>query len=106
MTKSQLIAALAIAEARISVLESKLVTARECYVKQRTKIGALEGEVANLTERAAAKPLARGVKVVTKPAWQPSARQQAAKRLAIQLGRIVRDSEVDELLAAEIDAAM
>lgn len=78
MTKSQLIAALAIAEARIGVLESKLEVARTCYVQQRTTIASLEGQLANKAE---AKP---------KAAWAPSARLLAAKAQAMANGRCVK----------------
>lgn len=81
MTKAQLIAALAIAEARTSLLESKLVTARECYVTQRTEIVALEGRLANALEQPAPQPRVAA-------AWQPSAKLLAAKALAMSTGKV------------------
>ena len=76
MTKSQLIAALELANARIAMLESKLATARECYVEQRTQILSLEGQLANAAER--------------KAAWQPSAHMVAAKAAAMLSGKVTK----------------
>ena len=83
MTKSQLIAALELANARIAMLESKLATARECYVEQRTQILSLEGQLANATEQ----PAPRAER---QAAWQPSARLLAAKAQAMASGRCVK----------------
>lgn len=83
MTKSQLIAALELANARIALLESKLTTARECYVEQRTTIASLEGRLANAAEQPAPQPRVAA-------AWQPSAKLLAAKALAMSTGQVAK----------------
>ena len=83
MTQSQLIAALELANARIALLESKLATARECYVEQRTQIASLEGQLANAAEQPA--PRAE-----CKAAWQPSAHMVAAKAAAMLSGKVTK----------------
>ncbi len=82
MTKAQLIAALELANARIALLESKLTTARECYVTQRTEIVALEGRLANALEQPAPQPRVA--------AWQPSAKMLAAKAVAMSSGQVAK----------------
>lgn len=81
MTKAQLIAALELANARIALLESKLETARTCYVTQRTTITSLEGQLANATEQPAP---------VRAAGWQPSAKMLAAKALAMSSGQVAK----------------
>ena len=83
MTKSQLIAALELANARIAMLESKLATARERYVEQRTQILSLEGQLANATEQ----PAPRAER---QAAWQPSAHMVAAKAAAMLSGKVTK----------------
>lgn len=83
MTKSQLIAALELANARIALLESKLATARECYAQQRTQILSLEGQLANTLEQ----PAPRAER---QAAWQPSAKLLAAKALAMSSGQVAK----------------
>ena len=82
-TNSQLIAALELANARIALLESKLATARECYVEQRTAIVALEGRLANALEQPAPQP-------ARVSSWQPSAKMLAAKALAMSSGQVAK----------------
>ena len=78
MAKPTLTAQLALANARIALLESKLETARACYVQHCTTIASLEGQLANKAE---AKP---------KAAWQPSEQLRAAKELAMATGKVTK----------------
>lgn len=80
-TNSQLIAQVAMLEARVALLESKLVTARECYVTQRTEIVALEGRLANALEQPAP---------VRAAAWRPSAHLVAARAAAMLSGKVTK----------------
>ena len=85
MTKSQLIAALELANAKLAMAEAKIEELRAFARNQKTTIAALCGEVTNLQEAAEVLPAPQRA-----ASWTPSARLLAAKAQAMANGRCVK----------------